>query len=199
MTTIILFIGIIIGLNCVPFLTKKTFPKVEKVIVNILIASTILFLTFISFEFSGYSLKGHYTFSTIGMTFIISTILYFTIIKNSKRKILIVFLLTPLVVLSIVTLILGRTVYERKIDETNKVVVTTGGFLACGENIGITQSRFGIFDKEVFHFDNLCLIGVHKIETLKLDDKHVEFSIYHNGKYDSENPYKYDVERKNVW
>jgi hypothetical protein len=199
MTAIIIFIGLIVGLNCIPLLTKKSFPKTEKLIVKLLVASTILFLTFFIFEFNGYRLKGLYTFSIIGLTFIISTILYFTLIKNSKKKILTVFLLTPFVVLSIVTLILGRPVYEKKIDETNNVVVTTGGFLACGENISITQSRVWIFDKEVFHFDNLCLTGIHKIETLKLDNKHTEFSIYHNGKYDSENPYKYDVERKNVW
>jgi len=97
------------------------------------------------------------------------------------------------------TLLLGQLVYEKKIDETNKISVTTGGFLACGEIIHITQTRFGIFDKDVFHIGNLCLIGINKIETVKLDDKHAEFLIYHNGKMDSENPYKYDVERKNGW
>jgi hypothetical protein len=35
--------------------------------------------------------------------------------------------------------------------------------------------------------------------TLKIDDKHEEILIYHNGKLDSENPYKYEMERKNVW
>jgi hypothetical protein len=34
---------------------------------------------------------------------------------------------------------------------------------------------------------------------MKLDEKHAEFLIYHNGALDSENPYKYDVERKNGW
>ncbi|MCG2431509.1 hypothetical protein [Aequorivita xiaoshiensis] len=109
------------------------------------------------------------------------------------------FLLTPLVILSILTLILGQVVYEKKIDETNKISVTTGGFLACGEIINITQTRLGIFDKQVFHINNLCLIGINRIETVKLDDKHAEFLIYHDGQQDSENPYKYDVERNNVW
>ncbi|GGD36377.1 hypothetical protein GCM10011343_27800 [Flavobacterium orientale] len=89
--------------------------------------------------------------------------------------------------------------YQQKIDETNKISVSTNGFLACGEIINITQTRFGIFDKEVFHSDNLCLIGINKIEIIKFDDKHAEFLIYHNGLNDSENPYKYDLERKNVW
>ena len=164
-----------------------------------LIATTILFLTFGVFGLYGYSLKGLYTFSTISWTFIVSTILFFALFKNTRRKILTAFLLTPLVVLSILTLILGQLVYEQKIDETNKITVTTGGFLACGEIINITQTKFGLFDKQVFHIGDLCLIGITKIETIKLDDKHAEFLIYHNGKMDSENPYKYDVERKNGW
>lgn len=199
MTAIIIFIGLLIGLNCIPLLTRKTFPTVEKLIGRILIATTILFLTFMVFEFNGYKLKGLYSFSTVSWIFIVSTILFFALFKNTKKKILTVFLLTPLIALSILTLILGQVVYEQKIDETNKISVSTGGFLACGEIINITQTRFGIFDKEVFHIDNLCLIGINKIETIKLDDKHAEFLIYHNGQNDSENPYKYDVERKNVW
>ena len=107
--------------------------------------------------------------------------------------------MTPLLVLGILTFILGQLVYERKLDEDNRISVTTGGFLACGEIINITQTRFVIFDKQVFHIGDLCLLGITKIETIKLDDKHAEFLIYHNGQLDSENPYKYDVERKNGW
>lgn len=199
MTAILIFIGLLIGLNCIPLLTKKTFTTVEKLIGRILIVTTFLFLTFMVFEFNGYKLKGLYSFSIIIWIFIVSTVLFFALFKNTKKKILTVFLLTPLIALSILSLILGRVVYEQKINDTNKISVSTGGFLACGEIINITQTRFGIFDKEVFHIDNLCLIGINKIETIKLDDKHAEFLIYHNGKYDSENPYKYIVERKNVW
>jgi ABC-2 type transport system permease protein len=199
MIAIIIFIGLIIGLNCISLLTKATFPKVEKIVVRILIASTILFLTSTIFKFSGFRLKGLYTFPTFGWMFIFSTVLFFAIFKNTKKKILTVCLLTPLIVLSILTLILGQIVYEKKIDKINKVSVSTGGFLACGEIIDITQTRFGIFDKQVFHINNLCLIGINKIEIVELDDKHTEFLIYHNGQHDSENPYKYEVERNNVW
>jgi hypothetical protein len=139
MIAIIIFLGLIIGLNCIPLLTKATFPKVEKIVVRILIASTILFLTFTIFQFSGYRLRGLYTFPTFGWIFIISTVLFFAIFKNTKKKILTVCLLTPLIVLSILTLILGQIVYEKKIDETNKISVSTGGFLACGEIINRGQ------------------------------------------------------------
>jgi ABC-2 type transport system permease protein len=180
-------------------MTKTTFPKVEKLIRRILISTTILFLTFMVFEFNGYKLKGLYSFSIISWIFIVSTILFFALFKNNKKKILTVFLLTPIIVLSILTLIFGQVVYEQKIDQNTKISVSTGGFLACGENISITQTRLVIFDKDVFYFDNSCLIGIDKIETVKLDDKNAEFLIYHNGQYDSENPYKYEVERKNLW
>jgi hypothetical protein len=199
MTAIIIFLGLLIGLNCIPLLIRTTFPKVEKAVACMLIATTILFLIFGILELYGYRLKGLYTFSIITSTFIVSTIAYFAIFKNTKKKLISVFLLTPLIVLSILTLLLGQLVYENKIDETNKISVTTGGFLACGEIIHITQTRFGIFDKDVFHIDNLCLIGINKIETVKLDDKNAEFLIYHNGKLDSENPYKYYVDRKKSW
>jgi peptidoglycan/LPS O-acetylase OafA/YrhL len=166
MTALIIFIVIIIGLNCIPLLTKNTFPRIEKVIRRILIATAILFLTFQIFEFSGYRLKGNYIFPTIIWAFMISTILFFVLFKNTKKKILTVLILTPLIVFSILTHIIGQVVYEQRIDENNKISVTTGGFLACGEIINITQTRLGIFDKEVFHIDNLCLIGINKIERL---------------------------------
>jgi len=199
MIALIIFIVLIIGLNCIPLLIKKTFPTIEKIIRQILIVTTVLFLTFLIFEFSGYKLKGHYTFSIISWTFIISTILFFAVFKNTKKKILTVFVLTPLIVLSILTFVFGQIIYEKKIDENNKITVTTGGFLSCGEIINITQTRFGLFNKEVYHIENLCLIGIDEIEIIKLDEKHAEFLIHHNGEFDSENPYKYKMEIKNVW
>ena len=199
MTPIIAFIGLIIGLNCIPVLTKTTFPRIEKIILKSLIVTTILFLTFVTFELNGYKLKGIHTFSIISWAFIISTILFFTLFKNTKKKILTVFLLTPIIILSILTLISVQVVYEKKIDKTNKISATTGGFLACGEIINITQTRLVVFDKQVFRIENLCLTGINRIEVVKLDDKHAEFLIYHDGRLDSENPYKHDVERKNAW
>jgi hypothetical protein len=199
MTAIIIFIGLIVGLNCIPLIIKTDFPKTEKIIVRILIVSTILFLIFTIFEFNGYKLKGHYTFPTICLIFIISTLLYFTILKNTKKKILTVFTLTPFIVLSIFTLLFGQVLKEFRINKNNKIIVTTGGFLACGEIIKITQTKFVFFDKDVHYESSLCLKEIEKIEIEKIDDKHAEFLIFHNGFNDSENPYKYVVERKNVW
>jgi hypothetical protein len=195
MEVILIFIGIIVGLNCIPLLTKTNFTNLEKVIVKVLLSSTILFLTFTILKFSGYRLKGLYIFSTITWTFIFSTVLYFALFKNSKKKIFTIFLLTPLLILGFLALIIGEVEYENKIDKIYKISGTTGGFLACGENIQITQTRFIIFDKEVFSKNNLCLKGINKIETIYNDNNKTEILIYHNGEMDSENPYKETIEK----
>lgn len=199
MTTLIIFIGLIVGLNCVPLLTKTNFPKTQKVIVRLLVVTTILFLTVLIFAFNGYKLKGKYTFLIISLTFIGLTIIYFALFKNTGKKVITVFLLTPVLVVCIFTFIFGKILKEFKINDNLKIIVTTGGPLSCGELIYITRTKFGLFDQEVHYESSLCLRGIEKIETVKIDDKHAEFLIYHNGEYDSENPYKYDVERKNVW
>lgn len=177
---------------------KTTYPKIEKVINRVLIASIILFLPFTFFESIGFRLKGLYTFPTIGLIFIFSGVLYFALFKNSKKKIVTVLILTPLIGLGIVTLSIGREIIGFKIDDTTRMSVSTGGILACGENVVFTQSSHRIFDKEIFKIDNLCLKGIYKIETLKLDEKHVEFLIYHNGDLDSENPYRCNLNRFEV-
>lgn len=200
MTALIIFIGLIVGLNCIPLLTKTNFPKAQKVIVKLLVVTIILFLTILIFAFNGYRLKGQYTFLTISLTFIGLTIIYFTLFKNTTTKILTTtFLLTPLLALSIFTLLFGQVLKELDINHNTKIIVTTGGFLSCGELIYITQTKFVIFDKEVHYESSLCLRGIEKIETVKIDDRHAEFLIYHNAEMDSENPYKYNVKRENGW
>lgn len=200
MIALIIFIVLIVGLNCIPLLIKKNFPKTQKVIVRLLVVKTILFLTILIFEFNGYRLKGQYTFLTISLTFISLTIIYFTLFKNTITKILTtILLMTPLLTISIFTLLFGQTLKEFEINDKTKIIVTTGGFLSCGELIYITQTKFGLFDKEVHYESSLCLRGIEKIEIVKIDDKHAEFLIYHDKTMDSENPYKYEVERKNGW
>jgi ABC-2 type transport system permease protein len=200
MTALIIFIGLIVGLNCIPLLTKTNFPKTQKVNVRLLVVTTILFLTILIFAFNGYRLKGQYTFLTVSLTFMGLTIIYFSIFKNTITKILTtIFLLTPLLTISIFTLLFGQVLKEFDINDNTKIIVTTGGFLSCGELIYITQTKFGFFDKEVHYESSLCLRGIEKIETVKIDDKQAEFLIYHDKTMDSENPYKYDVERKNGW
>jgi ABC-2 type transport system permease protein len=195
----VIFLALILGLNCIPLLIKTDFPKAKKVIVRMLVVSTIFFLTFSILEFYGYRLKGFYSFPVIGLTFIALTLIYFGLCKNTHKKVLTVFLLTPLLILCIFTLIFGQTLKEFDINDNTKIMVRTSGLLSCGELIYITKTKFGLFDKEVHYESSLCLRGIKQIKTVKIDDRKIEFLIYHNAEQDSENPYKYDVERQNGW
>lgn len=199
MIVIIIFIGLLIGLNCIPLLTKTSFPKSEQIIAKLLMVITLLLLISLILAFIGYRLKGSYTFPTIVLTFIGLTFLYFALFKNTRIKIWTVFLLTPLLVVCIFMLLFGEVLKEFDLNDKTKIIVTSEGLLSCGEQIYFTQTKLGLFDKEVHCESSLCLSGIKKIETLRIDDKQAELLIYHDGKMDSENPYNYVVDRKNSW
>ena len=199
MTALIIFILIVIGLNLIPYLTKWDFPVVEKAINRVLIFSTVAFLVLTALVFCGYKLKGIYSNPIIGVIFITITILYFVLAKSTKKKLFAVVILTPLILISLVTLLFGRTIYESKITEGYKIQVSTGGLLSCGELINLTESEFFLFEKVIVHENSLCLREIERIETINFDQNSAEFLIYHNGEMDSENPYKYKIENNNVW
>ncbi len=199
MTAILLFIVIVIGLNCIPLVIKKRSPKMEKIISRILMLTTVIFLIFTILLFIEYKLKGIYSNSIIGITFLISCFIFFSVVKNSRTKIIKVVLLTPLILISIYTLLFGQTLYEYRINDTYKFMTSTGGFLACGENFKMTKSEFVIFEKAIFNANGFCLKGIYKIESLKFNENQMELLIFHDGEMDSENPYRYEIENKNVW
>ncbi|PIB31272.1 hypothetical protein BFP78_12340 [Gaetbulibacter sp. 5U11] len=199
MTAIIIFFVIIIGLNCVPYITKTEFPKFEKIIRRALIVNSITLLIIGIFLYNGYRLKGIYTNTFFELTFIILTILFFSFVKNNLRKLLSLFILIPFLSLTTLLFIFEQVIAEYKINETYKIEVSESGFLNCGERVSITKSEFGIFRKRILTRTDLCLIGIDKIETVEFNKNDAEFLIYHNGIYDSENPYKFGIKNKNVW
>jgi len=199
MTAILIFILIVIGFNLIPQLIKTRLPKTGKLVVRLLITFSTIFLALTILLFNGFKLKGLYSNFIIGLIFILICLAYFALIKNSKKKIITVLLLIPMIIVCLFTLLFGQKISEYKINDKYKIEVTIGGFLACGENIGITKSTFVIFDREIFHESNLCLRGIRKIEIVDFNEKRADFLIYHNGELDSENPYKYEIENKNVW
>jgi hypothetical protein len=194
MITLLLFLGLIIGLYYIP-LSKRIFPTEKNIIAQVFTVSTFFFLAFVIFTWYGYKLKGQYTFTVLTTVFLVSAIVYLVVLENSKTKVIIAFLTTPLIALGIIALTFNNHIYDNQLDKTYKIIVTTGGLLACGEHIQITQTRFGIFDKDIKSIDNLCLKGIHKIETYTIDDQRVVLLIHHNGKLDSENPYRYGWEK----
>ena len=199
MTAILIFIVIIIGLNLIPQLTKKNFPKTEKAIIQILILTTVTFIILTILLFNGFKLKGLYSNSIIGLIFILISLSYFLIVKYTKRKLVSIFLLIPVVLLSIYLQVFNQTVGCFKITNDLNIVISREGFLGCGEIIRLTTSKFGIFDKELIYDSNQCLRGISKIETVEFNNKQAKFLIYHNGEMDSENPYHYEIDNRNVW
>ncbi len=151
------------------------------------------------FLFNDFRIKGFYFNPVIELIFILITLTYFTIVRNSKRKILSVFILTPLILLSLIILIFSTKSYELKIDNQHKIQVTTGGIMACGDIIHMTETKFVIFDKEIYYEGSLCLREITQIKTILFNKDSAEFLIYHNGELDSENPYQYKIENKNLW
>lgn len=180
-------------------LIKTHSLKLEKIILRTLILTTVMFLISTTFLFFEYRLIGLHSNLIIGLTFIISCFLFFSIVKNSTKKIITVFVLTPLILISIYTFLIGETLYEKKINNAYTIKTSIGGFLTCGENIKITKSKFLIFEKAVFKDNSLCLKGIYKIDLIEITDNHVELLIYHDGEMDSENPYIYEIVNKNVW
>ena len=199
MTVLVIFVLIVIGLNWIPQLTKWNFPKMENVINRMLVLITVTFFVLTVLSFNGYKLKGLYSNLAIGIIFLMTTIIYFALVKNTTRKLITVVILIPLILLSLFTYLFGRTIYESKIADGYKIQVTTGGIMSCGELIHLTERKYLIFDKEIVYQSSLCLREIKRIETINFDQDSAVFLIYHNGEMDSENPYQYKIENKSMW
>lgn len=194
MLILLVLLFIISIINFIPYFTKWNFPKLEKIITQISNYSLIGFLVCLIFLFFDLRFKGNYTNLIITLIFIFSQLLLFGIAKNTPSKIIRVVLVTPVIIMALFTLFIGQVILEKyQINDLYNIETRTSGFLGCGEVIGITETKFVIFDKTIFQ-GNVCLTEISKIETILFDESRVEFLIYHNGGMDSENPYKYEVD-----
>jgi ABC-2 type transport system permease protein len=199
MTSIILFILILIGINYIPELTSKRFLKTEKYIERIVTCATFIFLIMIILSFNGIKLKGMYSNLVIGFIFVTTSILYFAINKNTTRKVISIVVLIPFILLSIYLNLFNKNLGRYKVNDDINIVVSQEGFLACGEMIRLTKSKFIIFDEVLIQESNQCLRGIYKIETVEFNKKRAKFLIYHSEKFDSENPYSYEIGNINYW
>ena len=199
MIAILIFILTIIGFNLVPGLTKKRFPKTEKLIERLLIYITITFLILIALSFNGIKLKGIYSNLIVGLIFILTSLLYFAINKNTTRKLISIVVLIPLILSSFYFQFFYHNLGRYKVNDDVDIVVSREGFLACGEIIRLTTSKFIIFDQQLIYNSNECLRGIYKVETIEFNKKRARFLIYHSGELDSENPYNYEIKNINVW
>lgn len=196
MIVFLIFMAIIVGFNLIPLLTKKRFLKFERIITKLLILATVIFLVSLILLFYDFKIKGLYSNFIVGAIFILISLIYFSVIKNTKRKILTVLILTPLIFLSSYTLLFVQTNYEKRLTDNLMISTSIRGFLSCGEHIIISETKYGIFDKEIYHDGNLCLINIEQIEIKRFDKDSAIFLIYHDGEMDSENPYLYEIENK---
>ena len=192
---------------------RYDFPKLEKTIRKISFYSLIGILICIVLLVFDFRLKGKYTTSIIGLIFLLSTILLFGLTKKNLTRILSGILTIPIFIFGIsslfseigfvffylITLPFQAPMAKSEINKNHNVEVRIGGFLACGESLVITKSQFGILDKQQYVGNNSCVTGIDKIETIEFEENNVEFLIYHDGKTEFENPYKYQPEIKNVW
>jgi ABC-2 type transport system permease protein len=213
MTTFIVVITMFSGISLMLIFSKYDFPKLEKVIRKISFYSLIGVLICVLLLVFDFRLKGKYTTSVTGLTFLLSTILLFGLTKKSLIKILSGILTIPMFVFGILslfsetglvffyllTLPFQAPMVKSEINENHNVEVRVGGFFACGESLVITKSQFGILDKQQYIGNNSCVTGIDEIKTLEFKENNVEFLIYHDGKTEFENPYKYQPEIKNVW
>lgn len=199
MTFILIFFGILIGLNLIPEMIKKEYPKTEKIITRIVFYTTIIFLILILLSFVGIRFKGLYTNTIIGLTFLISSLFYFATKKNTRNKIISIVILFPLILAGFYLQFFNQNLGTYRVNDELNIKISQEGFLACGEIIRLTKTRLLIFEKELTYDSNQCLRGIDRIETIEFNDKRAEFLIYHNGEMDSENPYHYEIENKNVW
>jgi hypothetical protein len=111
---------------------------------------------------------------------------------------LLLFLITPVISLTTLLLLFEQVIAEYKINDSYKIELTKSGFFTCGERVSITKSELGIFRKKILVRMDLCLISIDRIETIRFNKEGAEFLFYHNRIYNSENPYKYEIENDNV-
>jgi ABC-2 type transport system permease protein len=199
MMAIIIFILIIIGFNLIPGLTKKRFPKTEKIIERLLIYITLTFIILLVLSFNGIKLKGIYSNLIVGLIFILTSLLYFAINKNTTRKVISIVALLPLILYSFYFQFFYQNLGRYKVNEDLDIIVSKEGFLACGEIITLTKTKFILFDQQLIYDSNQCLKGIYKIETIEFNKKKARFLIFHSGKFDSENPYNYEINNINIW
>ena len=213
MTTFLVLITIFLGISLLLILTKADFTKLERVIKKVSFYSLIGILICVLLLVFDFRLKGKYTTTIIGLTFLFSTILLFGLTKKNLTKILSGILTIPVFVFGILSLVweMGFVFFnlialpfqppmaKSEINEKYNVEVRLGGFFACGESLVITKSEFGILEKQQYVGNNSCVTGIEKIKAIEFKENNVEFLIYHDGKTEFENPYKYKPEIKNVW
>jgi len=196
MVLFLISLFIIAGLNLIPNITNFKSTEIEKNISLVLLSSLLLNLTIIVLFFNDIKIKGFYTNSIIGITFIITCLIFFTIVRNNWKKLLKVILLIPIIALTLFTLFFSQSIAKFKINQDYNIQIVNRGFLGCGESLKIFKTKYFIFEKVIQNKNNLCVQGIYDIKTTKFNEEQAEFLIFHNGKFESENPVKFKFRKQ---
>ena len=193
----VLFVLVLVGLNLIPQIRKRKNQTFEFKISTLTAASTLVFSLVNLFYFNNLRLKGLYSIPIINLLFVLTVVIYFSFVTNSRLKIISIPILTVFILLGLLTTFFGQLKYEKKIDDTHKIMVTSGGLMSCGQLLYLTRTTCLMFDKEVHYEGSLCLRDITQIDVLRFNNELAEFEIHHNGEL--ENPYRLKIENKNMW
>jgi hypothetical protein len=190
-----MFILLIIGLNLIQYLTKRRFPRIERIIKRILVISLIVLSIIVICDFNGYCLKGIYSLQVIGSSTLIFTILVFIFCQNTIKKFIDIFFLI-LIQFSFWFLFYNQTLGEFNLDENHIIIVKSPKMFTNGESLYITKTKYFIFNQVVFSDTDLGLSGIFKIDKIYNDALTSKILIFHDQKMDSWNPYEYTLNKK---
>ncbi|TAE62382.1 MAG: hypothetical protein EAY68_08725, partial [Bacteroidetes bacterium] len=180
-----------IALNYIPELTKKRFPKTEKGIQIAILITALLYILFTVANMYGYKIKGRYTHTVTTYLFWLSSLAYFVLVENTKLKLLSIFLVVPIWIITFFSITFGRQVYQTKIDDDYRLIISSGGWLTCGEPIYITQTQYLFFNKEIKTVGELCLKGVYRVDVKKINEDGFELFFYSSELTSQENPIRF--------
>jgi len=158
-------------------------------------------------------IKGRYTTSVIGTSFLVSAILLFVIAKKTVRRWLSGMIAVPIAVscvggilskpplmipLMIFCLSVQVPLGKYEIDDSHSLEVIAGGFLGCGDELQVTESQFGIFDRVIGRAVGPCIDGgaISSIDVVSTNPKKYEFLIYSDGILIDESPFLLTLERE---
>ena len=212
MTTFLIILAIFSLLSLGLIIANYNNSYLEKLLTRIVTVSFILSIVLSVLMWFEFRLKGCYTTSIIGMTFWCGTIVIFGLTKDKRKKFITGLITIPTFIIGIMSLIVQPLVLlfaipylafqapiaKFDIDKTHNVEVRNPGFMACGESLYVTESKYLIFDRQIYVGNNACVTGIKKIKTTEFNKEKMTFLIYHDGIEKDENPYKYEVERETV-
>ena len=171
--------------------------KLEKVFSYLIVLFVSIFFLLNLLQFNRINFQNQYIDLGLRGAFVLIGIMYLVIAEQTRFKnrlfVLLVFLFTTCL------LTLPKTKrYEKKINGQLKIKVTSGGWLACGEDFHITKSLLDLFDRDIYK-DDPCLSGVKKIEVEYFDEHSLKLLIYHDQKMASMNPEYLTIQNKGFW